>query len=842
MAGEGDRSLPKTPPAGGEYYVFRDAVHNLIEIEDEIEGRYLRAILGTRELQRLRRLKQNGVSALVYQSLEGSRFPHALGAYHIARKIIRHLKSSIPKLEGFPETFKITDRTAVAFPLAALLHDVGHGPLSHIWEELFGSNHELAGLDIIRDSSTRLTKLLATPSAIDRSFAKYDGIIDEVESFLANKHHLRFLFPLIAGHLDVDRLDFMARDTRGAGVTYGFHDLEWIIRSLRFARIPTRVLPDGSIGPSQWVVAIDGRKGLNTLIQFLRARENMYSLVYHHKTNRAAQCLLKKIFVRVETLIGLGQSPLFPTPHLRGWFDGDRTYKVITNIEDDDVYCATKLWAESDDKILSQLSRKLLERDLYKVVEISSEVASVLQTIDEPDHGSHLKNAVKRNLDAATAATLPAEEQYWYDFDKTHFDLIGDPLKDDVNPIWIIKFGRFGLEYTPLRKFWIEQFGEQDLTLERHYIHCISVPVAEAVQSYVERLPEFSAKAGDTTPVQVSTFKPIRLISKSGANKEVYLGVNLQPGTAPRSLVAMKYYKDAGSVERDLQAPNMRLENADRRHITLASGYPHPSETRQYVLVETCWHAPIEALVKQNGLRRQLQEILDMGRQLFLGLSVLHEKNIRHTDIKLDNCGYNYDGRQKVYKIGDFGCMSVSPNELPAPALMGTKRTISPERLADPAKIGLASDVWALGMTIYAACAGHYWFMPVFAPHAGEDRSPEVQRKLDEFEASVKADVPAAVGEFRRRAKAELPPLLARLLEPCFADFPRREAAAKIAEAFDESYRSFTRLDDDEQRKRASLWSQFEDLGSLADKSKIKELRESVKEYQEYVPPALWGT
>lgn len=841
MPDEGDRSLPKTPPAGGEYYVFRDAVHNLIEIEDEIEGRYLRAILGTRELQRLRRLKQNGVSALVYQSLEGSRFPHALGAYHIARKIIRHLQSSIPRLDGFPETFKITDRTAVAFPLAALVHDIGHGPLSHIWEELFGSDHEAAGLELIKDSSTRLNKLLVTPSSVDSSFAKFDGIIDDVESFLANKHHLRFLFPLISGHVDVDRLDFMARDTRAAGVTYGFHDLEWIIRSLHFARIPTRVLSDGSIGTSQWVVAIDGRKGLNTLVQFLRARENMYNLVYHHKTNRAAQCLLKKLFTRVKSLLELGQAPSFPSPHLNAWFNGDLTYKVITNIEDDDVYCAIKLWAESDDAILSQLSRKLLERDLYKVVEIPSEVASVLRTIDEVSHGAHLKNAVKRGLDATTASILPVQEEYWYDFDKTHFDLIGDPLKDDINPIWIIQFGRFGLEYTPLRKFWIQQFGEHNLTTERHYVHCISVAVAEAVQSYVDRLPEFSANVGDTTPVEVSTFKPIRLISKSGANKEVYLGINLQPGTAPRSLVAMKYYKDTASVERDLQAPNMRLENANRRHITLSSGYQHPSDIRQYVLVETCWHASIEALVKQDGLRRQLQEILDMGRQLFRGLSVLHGKGIRHTDIKLDNCGYNYDGPEKVYKIGDFGCMSVNPNEIPTPTLMGTKRTISPERLADPAAIGLASDVWALGVTIYAACAGRYWFLPIFAPHAGEGRSPEVQRRLDGLEASVKADVPAAVGEFRKRVRAELPPLLAGIIELCFVDFARRPAAATIADAFEESYRLFTGSDENEQVKRASLWCQFEDLSALPDKSKIRELRESVKGYQDYVPPALWN-
>src|ERR1700683_2770807 len=327
MVDERDRSLPKTPPAGGEYYVFRDAVHNLIEIDDAIEGRFLRLILGTRELQRLRRIKQNGISALVYQSLEGSRFSHALGAYHIARKIIRHLQSNEPReAEGFPDLFRINERALIAFPLAALVHDIGHGPLSHVWEDLFGSHHEEIGRMLIKDAYTRLNKLLSKASAIDPFFERFDGIIEDVLGILENTHHLYFLFPLISGHLDVDRLYFMARDTRSAGVTYGFHDLEWIIRSLRFARIPAHVLPDGTIGRSQWVVAVDGRKGLNTLVQFLRARENMYGLVYHHKTSRAAQCLLQQIFSRVETLMKSATPPNFPTRYLEDWFNGDQSW------------------------------------------------------------------------------------------------------------------------------------------------------------------------------------------------------------------------------------------------------------------------------------------------------------------------------------------------------------------------------------------------------------------------------------------------------------------------------------------------------------------------------------
>jgi HD superfamily phosphohydrolase/serine/threonine protein kinase len=842
MTRDGDRSVPKSAPAGGEYYVFRDAIHNLIEIDDSVEGRYVRSILGTTELQRLRRIRQNGLSALVYQSLEGSRFPHALGAFHISRKIIRHLRQNQPSAaEGFPDAFKIDERTAMAFPLAALLHDIAHGPLSHVWEDIFSTHHEDAGVAILRNTPTRLHKLLSKPSDIDADYAKFDEILDEVLKFLDKTHQLYFLIPLIAGHLDVDRLDFMARDTRAAGVTYGFHDLEWIIRSLRFARIPARVLSDGRTSLSRWVVAVDGRKGLNTLVQFLRARENMYGLVYHHKTTRAAQCLLSKIFCRAEELARASYDLPMPTPYLLRWLKGERTPEALMKLGDEDVACALKLWAESKDQLLSSLSQKFLERDLYKVVEVSLEIANLLKQIDSVDHGQHLLMGVENILEEADKSGLPEQKEYWYGFDATHFDLIGDPSRDDQDPIWIIQFGRFGLEYTPLRDYWVKRFGGHDLTAENHYIHCFNAATATAVQTYVGRLPSFSTQQGDIEPVQVGTYKPLRLISKSGANKEVYLGVNTEPGTNARSLVAMKYYKDATSVDRDLSKPNLILEGADRRNITLASGYKHSSDPRQYVLVESCWHASLEALVLQDGLRRELEEIFDLGRQLFRGLSILHERNIRHTDIKLDNCGYSYDRRNRVYKIGDFGCMSIKPSELPVGPLIGTKRTMAPERLINPPKIGIASDVWALGVTVYALCSGEYWFIPITVPHKGEGRAEEVEIALADRERSVAADVSGAVSDFRSRASTKLPPILWKHLSPCFADVEKRASASAVAAAFDAAYQELVAKPTLERAAIRTLWREFEDLNALADKSNLSLLRESHKDFAEYVPGTLWN-
>jgi len=214
-------------PVGGEYYVFRDPVHNLIEIDDETEGWLVRRILRTRELQRLRFISQNGLGRFVYQGLEGTRFPHSLGSYHIARRIIRSLITRQPQKGEIPERLRIGPNDLISFPIAALLHDIGHGPLSHIWEqylpeeefELF--DHENRSISILESPNTEIGRFLATE--INDEFRSYAPFLrTDVIAFLKKSHKLYYLLPLLSGNLDVDRLDFMSRDTRAAGVTYGF--------------------------------------------------------------------------------------------------------------------------------------------------------------------------------------------------------------------------------------------------------------------------------------------------------------------------------------------------------------------------------------------------------------------------------------------------------------------------------------------------------------------------------------------------------------------------------------------------------------------------------------------
>src|SRR5262249_8081458 len=142
------------------------------------------------------------------------------------------------------KSLQLSDRDCFAFSIAGLLHDIGHGPLSHVWEECWAAPrklshfHEKIGYEILTSGKTEIGTLLARAD----THKKFQHIGKDVVAFTSKQHRLTYLLPLLAGNLDVDRLDFMARDTRSAGVTYGFHDLDWIIRSFRFARLPAKYI------------------------------------------------------------------------------------------------------------------------------------------------------------------------------------------------------------------------------------------------------------------------------------------------------------------------------------------------------------------------------------------------------------------------------------------------------------------------------------------------------------------------------------------------------------------------------------------------------------------------
>lgn len=332
--------------------ILRDPVHGLVAFEGDFE-RIALALLDTREVQRLRRVRQLGLTSLVFPGAEHSRFAHALGAAHVMTRLVERVSAQKTEL---PDDLRLDAQSARDAFAAAMLHDLGHGPFSHLFEEVMPSArpHESWTVAMILDPLTEVHGALA---AIDA------GMPARVASLVSGDHHLPWLAGCVSGTLDVDRCDYLLRDSHMTGVAYGIYDLDWLFRSLAFAKL------DGHEGAGAWVLAIEGRKGLPPIEGFFLARHFMYQQVYHHKATRGAECLVRGLFRRAAELVREGRTPtdtpdaiaravLGETPSLESYLDLDDTRLL---------YCLGS-WEKSDDAVLSDLASRFRRRALPKTV------------------------------------------------------------------------------------------------------------------------------------------------------------------------------------------------------------------------------------------------------------------------------------------------------------------------------------------------------------------------------------------------------------------------------------------------------------------------------------------
>ena len=317
--------------------IINDPVYGFISIKtalifDVIEHPYF---------QRLRYIKQLGMTHLVYPGALHTRFHHALGAMHLMQLAVEHLQN---------KGHQITDEECEAACIAILLHDIGHGPFSHALEHTIvqGISHE------------NISKLL-----IKRINNDFDGQLDLALQIFNNQYEKRFLYQLISGQLDLDRLDYLNRDSFFSGVTEGMVSSDRIIKLLN--------IKDGQI--------VVEEKGIYSIEKFLIARRLMYWQVYYHKTVIAAEQMLVKIFDRAREL-ALSRTVLFATPAFEhflyntistnDFFESAAHLDNFVKLDDNDVMASIKLWCNHPDFILSTLCYNLIERHLYKV-EISIE-------------------------------------------------------------------------------------------------------------------------------------------------------------------------------------------------------------------------------------------------------------------------------------------------------------------------------------------------------------------------------------------------------------------------------------------------------------------------------------
>lgn len=327
--------------------VFRDPVHGLIELRGA--ERPIAELLETRAMQRLRRIRQMGLAWLVYPGAEHSRFSHALGALHIAQRVSRQLKLD-PEL-------------ALHVKVAALCHDVGHGPFSHAWEHVFpGADHEAWGGRIVgEDRELR--------AALD---ALAPGLADTLGGFWSKQYQPAFVRKLVSSQLDVDRLDYLLRDGHYSGAGYATYDLDWILHALAVEDV--RV---GADDPRDLV--IDYRRGMYAVEQYLFARSYMYAQVYHHKTVRAAEWMLIKVFERYAQLARAGVEP----PGLPAAAQLARGAALPVDdylrLHDTSVTAALDAWAgrgfgpPAADHVLGDLAARLVDRRLFKTFDLGDD-------------------------------------------------------------------------------------------------------------------------------------------------------------------------------------------------------------------------------------------------------------------------------------------------------------------------------------------------------------------------------------------------------------------------------------------------------------------------------------
>ncbi len=321
--------------------LLRDPVHDLIAFDlSRDEDRLLLALIDTVEIQRLRRVKQLGMAHMAYQGAEHSRFSHSIGVLHLARRMLAQVERQVPA----PQEWR------VATMAAALLHDVGHGPFSHVMEKFFREDHERWSERVILSEHTEVNRVLR---AFDPQLPKL------VTRVIAGDSEPRWLSSLISSQMDADRFDYLLRDSHMTGVKYGVFDLERLILLLRLHDDGERI-----------VVA---SKGLLPVEKYLQSRYHMYRQVYYHKTVTAAEAMLMAVLGRARDLAKeTGAIPCVGenTPLFKVLSDGGLELSDYLALDDSILLSAMNQWTRCNDAVLADLSFRLLNRRLFKAIEV----------------------------------------------------------------------------------------------------------------------------------------------------------------------------------------------------------------------------------------------------------------------------------------------------------------------------------------------------------------------------------------------------------------------------------------------------------------------------------------
>ena len=313
------------------YKIFNDPVHGFISIPKGI----ILQLIDHPYVQRLRRIRQLGLGYLVFPAAEHSRFSHALGALELGQRVLNNLRE---------KDTTISNQEYEGTLIALLLHDVGHGPLSHTLEHSLLSefNHEMMSLAIMHELNKQ-----------------FDGALSTAIEIFTDQHPKKFLHQLVSSQLDLDRLDYLKRDSFFTGVSEGSVGIQRILKTLR-------------VHKNNIVIE---RKGIYAIENYIISRRLMFMQVYLHKTVLSADSLIRSIFKRVSYLFTQGKLLPSGSTQLDYFLREQPSAKknisssvidAYAQLDDYDVYQSIKAWQSSKDPILSDLSDRFLNRNLFR--------------------------------------------------------------------------------------------------------------------------------------------------------------------------------------------------------------------------------------------------------------------------------------------------------------------------------------------------------------------------------------------------------------------------------------------------------------------------------------------
>lgn len=374
------------------YKIFNDPVHGFITVPKGI----ILKLIDHPYVQRLRRIRQLGLGYLVFPAAEHSRFSHAIGALELGQRVLNNLKE---------KDTTISDKELESTLIALLLHDVGHGPLSHTLEHslIKNFNHEMMSLSIMKELNEQ-----------------FNGALNTAIAIFTNQYPKQFLHQLVSSQLDLDRLDYLRRDSFFTGVSEGTVGINRILKTMRVF--------NGNI--------VIEKKGIYAVENYIIARRLMYMQVYLHKTVLSADVLLRNIFKRVTELIELNKDPEFASPNLEYFLKEQpsarkkidrKTIELYSSLDDYDIYQNIKHWKHSKDSILSDLCSRFLNRSLFRTTFLDKSPTKKLL--------NELRQKTQKHLLKSGLDVTEDELEYYYKFaqDKT------EAYRYKNESIWILE-------------------------------------------------------------------------------------------------------------------------------------------------------------------------------------------------------------------------------------------------------------------------------------------------------------------------------------------------------------------------------------------------------------------